>query len=272
MTHSISITWDHPRMCGEHIVKHVRPCSKRGSSPHVRGARIPSQRQGRLSGIIPACAGSTPHRLTRCTQVGDHPRMCGEHMNVTGYQETPWGSSPHVRGAPFAFAVVTLAPGIIPACAGSTQALRTPQPPTGDHPRMCGEHSRHAALTLERVGSSPHVRGAQNRSRFLHAVVGIIPACAGSTPYSRRWGRISGDHPRMCGEHLIQGEMHVNGQGSSPHVRGAPRSADRMPFNAGIIPACAGSTSPPMKPTAQARDHPRMCGEHPPPDEEEEPE
>ena len=59
MTHSISITWDHPRMCGEHIVKHVRPCSKRGSSPHVRGARIPSQRQGRLSGIIPACAGST---------------------------------------------------------------------------------------------------------------------------------------------------------------------------------------------------------------------
>ena len=59
MTHSISITWDHPRMCGEHIVKHVRPYSKRGSSPHVRGARIPSQRQGRLSGIIPACAGST---------------------------------------------------------------------------------------------------------------------------------------------------------------------------------------------------------------------
>ena len=30
----------------------------------------------------------------------------------------------------------------------------------------------------------------------------------------------------------------------------------------GIIPACAGSTWPPMPPAPPLRDHPRMCGEH----------
>ena len=79
MTHSISITWDHPRMCGEHIVKHVRPCSKRGSSPHVRGARSLRALAWSRSGIIPACAGSTRFVAQIMETPRDHPRMCGEH-------------------------------------------------------------------------------------------------------------------------------------------------------------------------------------------------
>ena len=56
-----------------------------GSSPHVRGARDLAELQRAALGIIPACAGSTgtdspPFYLAR-----DHPRMCGEHLLVSGF-------------------------------------------------------------------------------------------------------------------------------------------------------------------------------------------
>ena len=47
---------------------------------------------------------------------------------------------------------------------------------------MCGEHFIISARGLGKTGSSPHVRGAQFRGEFVDHLVGIIPACAGSTP------------------------------------------------------------------------------------------
>ena len=51
--------WDHPRIRGEH--SRSRPASRcpRGSSPHTRGARSTRTSVRRVSGIIPAYAGST---------------------------------------------------------------------------------------------------------------------------------------------------------------------------------------------------------------------
>ena len=92
---------DHPRMCGEHSTETpVQPLSA-GSSPHVRGA--PSSRR----------EGSW-----RCR---DHPRMCGEHHEGWKPLRPQTGSSPHVRGAQIPARLDVLAPGIIPACAGSTR-------------------------------------------------------------------------------------------------------------------------------------------------------
>ena len=73
---------DHPRMCGEHITSTAHADVLWGSSPHVRGAPLPS------------CQWSGGRR--------DHPRMCREHF-VTAQTE-------HCQR------------GIIPACAGSTSA------------------------------------------------------------------------------------------------------------------------------------------------------
>ena len=50
--------------------------------------------------------------------------------------------------------------------------------------------------------------------------------------------------------------------GSSPHVRGAQGRSGFARQHRGIIPACAGSTSPAPEPPPRTRDHPRMCGEH----------
>ena len=127
---------------------------------------------------------------------------------------------------------------------------------------MCGEHHATGRERVQVAGSSPHVRGALMISSFFPVVVGIIPACAGSTrprsrPSSPRW-----DHPRMCGEHWDPVRWNMLNAGSSPHVRGAPTASHQTPRHTGIIPACAGSTCYRRQTAPRRRDHPRMCGEH----------
>ena len=112
--------WDHPRMCGEHYVKHNAKGNDQGSSPHVRGARRRQQDHPGSQGIIPACAGSTSRPPDLHTVPRDHPRMCGEHPLVTSSASPSAGSSPHVRGARRRQQDHPGSQGIIPACAGST--------------------------------------------------------------------------------------------------------------------------------------------------------
>ena len=152
--------------------------------------------------------------------------------------------------------------GIIPACAGSTSTWRGWSRLRWDHPRMCGEHTFPCRWIRVPSGSSPHVRGARALSRVARRMTGIIPACAGSTAGTFQHRIRCRDHPRMCGEHRVLVFGEIVKLGSSPHVRGARHVQGRDHRRRGIIPACAGSTSPatPMMPSR--RDHPRMCGEH----------
>ena len=127
---------------------------------------------------------------------------------------------------------------------------------------MCGEHEKILLYGDAIPGSSPHVRGAHNLTVDSVQNIGIIPACAGSTAFTRQSCRIERDHPRMCGEHGAQCSAIEIELGSSPHVRGAPCVFHYRSCLVGIIPACAGST--PMRSAGRPcrRDHPRMCGEH----------
>ena len=156
--------WDHPRMCGEHMVNIRSTGCLTGSSPHVRGALAKLQVVQHRVGIIPACAGSTSSAGRSSSPMGDHPRMCGEHRPLDGSVGQSTGSSPHVRGALGNVDVDDAVCGIIPACAGSTGHVAIGRPGEWDHPRMCGEHveSRYG-FTCE-TGSSPHVRGAPQAS------------------------------------------------------------------------------------------------------------
>ena len=68
----------------------------------------------------------------------------------------------------------------------------------------------------------------------------------------------------MCGEHRSCMRTGSRFQGSSPRVRGT-RSLFSGQFRArGIIPACAGNTSPDASRASSDGDHPRVCGEHQP--------
>ena len=81
---------DHPRIRGEHFQEVVRGSVALGSSPHTRGA--PPQQQGSSAGtrIIPAYAGSTLYEVYCYREIGDHPRIRGEHTwKSLQYQGSP---------------------------------------------------------------------------------------------------------------------------------------------------------------------------------------
>ena len=156
------------------------------SSPHVRGARFIKSATQDAVGIIPACAGSTVPAGRISPSCRDHPRMCGEHCCTCALMPAIVGSSPHVRGAPITKATVPMMNGIIPACAGSTFRPRGHVSGYRDHPRMCGEHSFNIHQFAGEQGSSPHVRGARSGGSSVSLLMGIIPACAGSTSTARK--------------------------------------------------------------------------------------
>ena len=173
--------WDHPRVCGEHATERCPSTDLWGSSPRMRGTPNGMRRNAIGCGIIPAYAGNTQHASPRLTYPGDHPRVCGEHFDVSG--GVPWltGSSPRMRGT------LIIAPrslcrlGIIPAYAGNTTFRRPPAFWRWDHPRVCGEHFTIRFVTTAVTGSSPRMRGTPCRCRTVRRSSGIIPAYAGNT-------------------------------------------------------------------------------------------
>ena len=90
--------WDHPRVCGEHlvVVLLLRPT---GSSPRMRGAPLERLKASAARGIIPAYAGSTYFWYEHGRKCRDHPRVCGEHRGFLALGAGFQGSSPRMRGA-----------------------------------------------------------------------------------------------------------------------------------------------------------------------------
>ena len=189
--------------------------------------------------------------------------MCGEHDTTCTRSPRDTGSSPHVRGAHSTRPSAHCRTGIIPACAGSTLKVSGRLRFAWDYPRMCGEHIVANRNCGSVQGSSPHVRGARRPRQPGIRPNGIIPACAGSTQVRLRRRPWTEDHPRMCGEHRSGFNALFFLTGSSPHVRGARKDSPLRRCHSGIIPACAGSTLTLAVSRSRARDHPRMCGEHP---------
>ena len=125
---------------------------------------------------------------------------------------------------------------------------------------MCGADLHRCAEVAAYPGSSPRVRGrlaGNDNAGFGH---GLIPACAGQTLRSRtRWSRWRA-HPRVCGADSFNRRANSRCGGSSPRVRGRQlQQARQLPLR-GLIPACAGQTSPRSPPSPAAWAHPRVCG------------
>ena len=213
---------DHPRVCGEHSAFFSHSLHHAGSSPRMRGARVLSVHAAGGVRIIPAYAGSTEDLGATGAARGDHPRVCGEHVPLPRRAGLSGGSSPRMRGARSRPCTKSMPARIIPAYAGSTTSSSATAIASGDHPRVCGEHSPKSSL------------------RTRHS--GIIPAYAGSTNTWDQLGPTNKDHPRVCGEHPPRRRAPCAGAGSSPRMRGAPMRCTTHSHTDGIIPAYAGST------------------------------
>ena len=90
---------DHPRRCGEHVAYGREFKCRMGSSPQMRGARVPASFRASLMRIIPADAGSTTVAEAVTAKGRDHPRRCGEHESMGAGRFAKTGSSPQMRGA-----------------------------------------------------------------------------------------------------------------------------------------------------------------------------
>ena len=194
-------------------------------------------------GIIPAYAGNTNDCHTSNWILRDHPRVCGEHLWRPYRLYPTWGSSPRMRGTHLLGFVCNDCAGIIPAYAGNTV--------------------QESAAGSVVPGSSPRMRGTQARGRPSPSTMGIIPAYAGNTRFCPSLSKHSRDHPRVCGEHCRWMRRRSSPRGSSPRMRGTLHGHTIRALQHGIIPAYAGNTRPALQRKSTARDHPRVCGEHP---------
>ena len=92
-----------------------------GSSPRMRGAHEGVESDMWGDGIIPAYAGSTATSPIKSAAPWDHPRVCGEHNDMSISKVVLLGSSPRMRGALLMDVKQIYDLGIIPAYAGSTR-------------------------------------------------------------------------------------------------------------------------------------------------------
>ena len=235
-----------------------------GSSPRVRGAGYRCRHTPLNDGIIPARAGSSSATSSCLRSSRDHPRACGEQPPTAPRKGQRMGSSPRVRGAVAAEHVVVGDAGIIPARAGSRWNPSRASTSRWDHPRACGEQTPSLRTSRRRRGSSPRVRGADFLLQHARALLGIIPARAGSRRETPRSPSTAWDHPRACGEQAAGPLLVYELRGSSPRVRGAELFESILQSISGIIPARAGSSFGLRCTAACRRDHPRACGEQPP--------
>ena len=89
----------------------------------------------------------------------------------------------------------------------------------------------------------------------------ITPAYAGkSEKYMNQVPKLQ-DHPRLCGEKLVDGQTYEDHKGSPPPMRGKVTDfANACKFE-GITPAYAGKRQDNERLTSGNEDHPRLCGE-----------
>ena len=190
--------------------------------------------------------------------------MCGENALVPCAVSSGRGSPPRVRGKRDPNSSTILPLRITPACAGKTDKKRSVVFTAQDHPRVCGENISPKKSLLTLLGSPPRVRGKRQHEFTSGRTERITPACAGKTDSRYHRPRRAEDHPRVCGENVVEdvpatadvgshprvcGENSLNPtsstplRGSPPRVRGKPRSFIGRVASRGITPACAGKTA-----------------------------
>ena len=117
-TPGTSWQWDHPRVCGEKMRFRLLASSQSGSPPRMRGKERGKCRRKRWKGITPAYAGKSFSYSRMPPRIGDHPRVCGEKLDVNAFCFLQIGSPPRMRGKVLSFPFTQFAIGITPAYAG----------------------------------------------------------------------------------------------------------------------------------------------------------
>ena len=85
-------------MCGEQPGGKSKHEPKLGSPPRVRGTVSRAESSAAILRITPACAGNSMSENMEADRAQDHPRVCGEQIEVFNIVLNRKGSPPRVRG------------------------------------------------------------------------------------------------------------------------------------------------------------------------------
>ncbi len=231
-------------MRGEQTSRGVTLKPAEGPSPHARGAGKVGRILAKVTGTIPACAGSrlVDLQVCSCRELGSSTFVDSVIMAIR-VERGAAICMLRMRNAPkrrsrrgvfaqnYRMAGVGASPsadrtdgprvGATRIGAGSTwQRPKRPSPPR-DHPRVRG--------------------GAVSEGQVRGQGCGTIPAGAGSRVRRRGLRRRPRGHPRACGEQKEPPAAAHVFEGPSPHARGAAGRAAHRRRLEGTIPACAGS-------------------------------
>ena len=129
---------DHPRVCGEKRRPETTKPGRLGSPPRMRGKVCSGVLYPLFIRITPAYAGKRISPPPRRSESRDHPRVCGEKVDILGLVSSPLGSPPRMRGKGSLQQQPTRR-RITPAYAGKSDKAKRSSRQCKDHPRVCGE-------------------------------------------------------------------------------------------------------------------------------------
>ena len=180
LTSGLTLT-EHPRVCGENMMRLALLMAGTGTSPRMRGKREHGGLAGSTSRNIPAYAGKTRVSIPAKGGNAEHPRVCGENQHVNLNLGAGSGTSPRMRGKLLVGHLVDEKPRNIPAYAGKTLSINRSIGAPQEHPRVCGENSVANNGSAGRCGTSPRMRGKRRHGSQTRHRQRNIPAYAGKT-------------------------------------------------------------------------------------------
>jgi len=191
----------------------------------------------------------------------DHPRPCGEQSASMSRTTRATGSPPPLRGTASITNEYRNKQRITPAPAGNRLSNCPEISLLKDHPRPCGEQAESQLVKITEEGSPPPLRGTVHVEDDFSVGSRITPAPAGNRVETLEEAISGGDHPRPCGEQLVQGSGLCVEPGSPPPLRGTDPIRYRIGYFMGITPAPAGNRDWGRLRPGPREDHPRPCGE-----------
>ena len=173
----------------------------------------------------------------------DHPRLCGEKPPVGVPDNKITGSPPPMRGKEDLCAKKLIEFRITPAYAGKRNCCLAGCRHVQDHPRLCGEKTCEVLHGTQKAGSPPPMRGKVWVNVNSWGGTGITPAYAGKRQQIQLALQAFEDHPRLCGEKLVQHFEHLFVLGSPPPMRGKVSFWSLLGVHLRITPAYAGKSA-----------------------------